>query len=159
MRDEKPSRTVCSKVSVDQLEVKGVRLYHLPYYPDSRGDLTVGELGCGLPFIPRRYFVVYSVPGPENRGDHAHLECEQFLLCLKGQCRVLVDDGSKKQDILLDDPTLGLYIPPMVWAMEHHYSSDAVLLVLASEIYKPEDYIRDYDAYLRRVRERENTIS
>ncbi len=145
------SKPVCTTVSVDQLTVKGVRLYHLPYYPDERGDLTVGELGCGLPFLPKRYFVVYSVPGPENRGDHAHLTCEQFMLCLKGSCKVMVDDGNHQEDILLDDPTLGLYVPPMVWAKEHHYSSDAVLLVLASEVYQPEDYIRSYDEYLRRL--------
>jgi len=133
------------------LPVKGVRLYHLPYYPDARGDLTVGELGCGLPFLPKRYFVVYSVPGPENRGDHAHIECEQFMLCLKGSCKVYVDDGENSKDVLLDDPRLGLYVPPMVWAREHEYSSDAVLLVLASEVYQPEDYIRSYDAYLERL--------
>ena len=141
----------CSVVSVDHLIVKGVRLYHLPYYPDARGDLTVGELGCGLPFVPKRYFVVYSVPGPENRGDHAHIVCEQFMLCLKGSCKVMVDDGSNSEDIFMDDPTLGLYVPPMVWAKEHQYSSDAVLLVLASEVYQAEDYIRDYDEYLRRL--------
>lgn len=142
----------CSTVSVDHLSVKGVRLYHLPYYPDARGDLTVGELGCGLPFVPKRYFVVYSVPGPENRGDHAHIACEQFMLCLKGSCKVMVDDGSNSEDVLMDDPTLGLYVPPMVWAKEHRYSSDAVLLVLASEVYQSEDYIRDYDEYLRSLR-------
>lgn len=142
----------CSTVSVDHLSVKGVRLYHLPYYPDARGDLTVGELGCGLPFVPKRYFVVYSVPGPENRGDHAHIACEQFMLCLKGSCKVMVDDGSNSEDVLMDGPTLGLYVPPMVWAKEHRYSSDAVLLVLASEVYQSEDYIRDYDEYLRSLR-------
>ncbi len=141
---------VCTAVNMEQLKVTGVKLYRLPYYPDVRGDLTVGEIGCGLPFLPKRYFVVYSVPGPENRGDHAHLNCEQFMLCLKGSCKVLVDDGSHTEDVLLDDPCLGLYVPPMVWAKEHHYSSDAVLLVLASEVYQPEDYIRSYDEYLRR---------
>jgi UDP-2-acetamido-3-amino-2,3-dideoxy-glucuronate N-acetyltransferase len=146
------TKDTCIKVSVDHLNVKGVSLYHLPYYPDARGDLTVGEVGCGLPFIPKRYFLVYSVPGPENRGDHAHLTCEQFMLCLKGSCRVLVDDGSNTEDVLMDDPTLGLYVPPMVWAKEHDYSSDAVLLVLASEVYRSEDYIRDYEEYIRRLR-------
>jgi len=63
----------------------------------------------------------------------------------------MVDDGSHTEDILMDDPTLGLYVPAMVWAKEHHYSSDAVLLVLASEVYQSEDYIRDYEEYLRRL--------
>jgi UDP-2-acetamido-3-amino-2,3-dideoxy-glucuronate N-acetyltransferase len=64
----------------------------------------------------------------------------------------LVDDGSNTEDVLMDDPTLGLYVPPMVWAKEHDYSSDAVLLVLASEVYQSEDYIRDYEEYIRRLR-------
>jgi UDP-2-acetamido-3-amino-2,3-dideoxy-glucuronate N-acetyltransferase len=64
----------------------------------------------------------------------------------------LVDDGSNTEDVLMDDPTLGLYVPPMVWAKEHDYSSDAVLLVLASEVYRSEDYIRDYEEYIRRLR-------
>lgn len=151
MATNNSSSAACNKVNIESLTVKGPRLYRLPYYPDARGDLTVGEIGCGLPFIPKRYFVIYSVPGPENRGDHAHLHCEQFMLCLKGSCKVMVDDGRNREDITLDHPTLGLYVPPMVWAMEHHYSTDAVLLVLASEVYQAEDYIRDYQEYLRRV--------
>ncbi len=131
----------------EEVGIDGVTLVHLPYHPDQRGDLTVGEIGAGLPFVPKRYFVVFSVPGPQIRGDHAHLKCHQFMLCLKGSCKVNVDDGTKRVCVVLDDPTKGLHVPPMIWATEFDYSPDATLLVLASELYDASDYIRDYLDY------------
>lgn len=136
-----------TKVVVEQVGIDSVELVHLPYHPDQRGDLTVGEIGAGLPFVPQRFFVVFSVPEPQIRGDHAHLKCHQFMLCLKGSCKVNVDNGKKRVCVLLDDPTKGLYVPPMIWATEFDYSPDATLLVLASHLYDPADYIRDYLDY------------
>jgi UDP-2-acetamido-3-amino-2,3-dideoxy-glucuronate N-acetyltransferase len=133
------------------LNVKGVRLYEMPAVVDLRGSLTFGEFDKSLPFIPNRYFLVYDVPSREIRGEHAHYQCQQFLLCIKGNCSVVVDDGENRAEVLLDRPNLGLFIPSMIWATEYKYSQDAVLLVLASEIYKAEDYIRDYDLFLKEL--------
>jgi acetyltransferase-like isoleucine patch superfamily enzyme/dTDP-4-dehydrorhamnose 3,5-epimerase-like enzyme len=145
-------------VSTDNLEdnlgVKGVRLYDLPIVSDLRGNLTFAEYEQSLPFIPKRYFIVFDVPSKDVRGEHAHRECHQFLVCVKGHCSVVVDDGQNRAEILLDRPNRGIHIPPFVWATEYKYSSDAVLLVLASDVYKPEDYIRDYDVFLKEVKEK-----
>jgi acetyltransferase-like isoleucine patch superfamily enzyme/dTDP-4-dehydrorhamnose 3,5-epimerase-like enzyme len=133
------------------LEVKGVSVHELPRVVDLRGSLSFAETGQGLPFSPRRYFLVFDVPSREVRGEHAHRTCHQFLICVKGSCSVVVDDGQNRAEILLDRPNLGIHIPPLVWATEYKYSPDAVLLVLASDVYKAEDYIRDYDLYLKEV--------
>jgi UDP-2-acetamido-3-amino-2,3-dideoxy-glucuronate N-acetyltransferase len=133
------------------LNVKGVKLYEMPAIVDLRGSLTFGEFDKSLPFVPNRYFLIYAVPSKEIRGEHAHYQCHQFVLCIKGSCSVVVDDGENRAEVLLDRPNLGLHIPAMIWATEYKYSQDAILLVLASEIYKAEDYIRDYDLFLKEL--------
>ncbi len=136
------------------LEVKGTRLYEMPVIKDLRGSLTFAEYDNSLPFIPKRFFLVFDVPSQEIRGEHAHRECHQFLVCIKGSCSVVLDDGQNRVEVLLNRPNLGLHIPPMVWAIEYKYSSDAVLIVLASDVYKAEDYIRDYSQFLDEVKKR-----
>ena len=113
-----------------------------------RGRLSVGECGPDVPFVPQRYFLVFDVPGKEVRGEHAHHRCKQFLVCARGSVSVVVDDGTTSEEFLLDAPNIGIYVPPMVWAVQYRYSADAVLLVLASEPYDSADYIRDYEAFL-----------
>lgn len=135
------------------LPVPQVKLYEFPEVSDLRGSLTFAEFPGNLPFEPRRFFLISNVPGKDVRGEHAHKELHQFLICTHGSCSIVVDNGSERCEILLDRPTLGLYIPPMIWATEYKFTSDAVLLVLASDIYKAEDYIRDYDEYLAFVLE------
>jgi serine acetyltransferase/dTDP-4-dehydrorhamnose 3,5-epimerase-like enzyme len=135
-----------------ELHVPGVSLRKLPIVDDMRGSLSFGEFDRHLPFIPKRYFIVFDVPGKEVRGEHAHKQLHQFLVCVKGTCAVVVDDGQRRQELLLDSPGLGLHIPPMVWATQYKYTSDAVLLVLASDVYDPNDYIRDYDEFLEHKR-------
>lgn len=130
--------------------VKGVRLFRLPHIRDHRGSLTVGEFQIAIPFMPVRYFMTFDVPEKNIRGEHAHLECEQFLVCVTGSCSVLVDDGREREEFVLDDPALGIYVPPMVWAAEFNHSPDSRLLVFASHHYDPGDYIRDYDEFLAR---------
>jgi acetyltransferase-like isoleucine patch superfamily enzyme/dTDP-4-dehydrorhamnose 3,5-epimerase-like enzyme len=139
--------------AVDRLGVRGVRLYDLPLVSDLRGSLTFAEYEGSLPFVPKRYFLVFNVPSRDVRGEHAHRECHQFLICVKGSCSVVVDDGQNRAEVLLNRPNLGIHIPPLVWATEYKYSEDAVLMVLASDVYKAEDYIRDYDLFLKEVRE------
>jgi hypothetical protein len=94
---------------------------------------------------------VFDVPSKEIRGEHAHRHCHQFLICIKGSCSVVVDDGRTRAEVLLNRPNLGLHVQPLVWATEYKYTPDAVLLVLASDVYKAEDYIRDYDLFLKEI--------
>lgn len=142
-----------SPPDADQLP-QGVRIIDLPVHRDLRGALVAGEFADLLPFRPERYFVVFAVPSRHVRGEHAHRECSQFLTCLSGSVTVHVDDGARTAEVRLDHPGRGLLIPPMIWANQFRYSSDAVLLVLASHPYRNDDYVRDYEEYLRELRER-----
>jgi UDP-2-acetamido-3-amino-2,3-dideoxy-glucuronate N-acetyltransferase len=134
------------------LGVMGVKLHRLPLIHDMRGDLSVGEFQHEVPFLPKRYFMVFDVPTTDIRGEHAHRTCHQFLVCPRGRCHVIVDDGKTRGEVLLDRPNRGLYIPPMIWSIQHRYSADAVLLVFASDYYDPADYIRDYNEFLHLAR-------
>lgn len=147
-----PSREAAESADLPKGLPGGARLIRLPFVQDLRGDLTFGEIGETLPFAPKRFFVIAGVPTKEVRGEHAHHELHQFLVCVKGSLSVVVDDGTERCELALDSPDVGLHIPPMVWATQYRYSSDAVLMVLASEVYIAEDYIRDYDDYLALIR-------
>jgi hypothetical protein len=114
---------------------------------DARGALTVGEVASELPFQPERYFIVFDVPSLELRGEHAHKECHQFLICVHGSCRVLIDDGVNRCEVTLDRPDLGVHMPPMIWGTQYRYSRDATLFVFASQAYRADDYIRDYASF------------
>lgn len=131
--------------------VRGVKFYQLPLITDIRGSLTVGEFERSIPFLPKRYFMVLNVPSVETRGEHAHRKCHQFLVCVKGTCSVVADDGKNRQEFLLDSPAKAIYLPPMVWGIQYKYSSDAVLLVFASDYYDAKDYVRDYSEFIRLV--------
>jgi UDP-2-acetamido-3-amino-2,3-dideoxy-glucuronate N-acetyltransferase len=131
-----------------ELRVRGASLRRLVRADDLRGSLVSGELDTHVPFAPRRFFTVMQVPSKDVRGAHAHRRCEQFLVCQSGSVSVVLDDGRAREEVLLDDPQLGLHVPPMVWAVQYRYTPDALLLVLASDPYEPEDYIRDYDQFL-----------
>jgi UDP-2-acetamido-3-amino-2,3-dideoxy-glucuronate N-acetyltransferase len=131
--------------------VTGGRLHRLPRFEDIRGALAVAEFERDLPFIPKRCFTVFDVPSSEIRGAHAHKSCHQFLVCVSGKVSVVVDDGARREEYALESPDVGLHVPPMVWATQSRYSADAVLMVYASERYDPDDYIRDYDAFLTLV--------
>ncbi|UXI67512.1 WxcM-like domain-containing protein [Tahibacter amnicola] len=139
---------------VEETSVRGVALHRLPLIQDMRGDLSVGEFERSVPFLPRRYFLVFGVPSAEVRGEHAHRTCHQFLVCVKGSVSVIADDGTRRAELLLDRPNLGLHLPPMTWGIQYRYSADAVLLVFASEYYDTQEYIRDYDEFLRLSRAR-----
>lgn len=134
--------------------IAGVSLIELPEITDLRGSLTFAEFPGLLPFTPHRLFLVYDVPGKDVRGEHAHKELHQFLICVKGECSVVVDNGSVRAEARLDRPTLGLHLPPMIWATQYKFTPDATLLALASDIYKAEDYIRNYDEYLELISKR-----
>jgi len=134
------------------LAARGVEVRRFEEFSDLRGSLTASEMPAeGIPFAPRRWFMVYDVPSREVRGEHAHRQCHQFLICVCGQVMVAVDDGENRDEVLLDRPTLGVYIPPMIWGSQFRYEPDAVLLVLASHPYDADDYIREYDSFLAEV--------
>jgi UDP-2-acetamido-3-amino-2,3-dideoxy-glucuronate N-acetyltransferase len=131
--------------------VPRVSTHALPIIDDLRGFLSFGEYDKHLPFMPKRYFVIYGVPSKEIRGEHAHRELHQFLVCIHGSCSVVLDDGTHRDEVRLDTPGLGLHIPPMIWGVQYKYSANAILLVLASDGYDAKDYIRDYDEFLHLV--------
>ena len=137
-----------SEAQVRQTSVRGVTVHQLKQAVDMRGNLSAGEVGTDIPFAVQRYFLVYDVPSLEIRGEHAHLECEQFLIAVKGTVSVVADDGYHREEILLSRPNQGVHLPAMTWGIQYRYSADAVLLVLASQPYDPADYIRDYDRFL-----------
>jgi acetyltransferase-like isoleucine patch superfamily enzyme len=143
-----PSTSLGSEGVAPDLRVKAARLIRLPLIEDLRGKLSFGEIDQHLPFTPKRYFLVFDVPSQEVRGEHAHKTLHQFLVCVKGSVSVALDDGQSRDEIKLDSSNLGLHIPPMVWGIQYKYSSDAVLLVLTSDVYRADDYIRDYDEFL-----------
>ena len=116
------------------------------------GKWTQGEFLKEIPFEPKRYFLVFNVPADKIRGEHAHYQCHQFLICVKGSCSVMVDDGKSRSQVVLDSPQKGIYLPPMTWGVQYQYSNDAVLLVFASHCYDPDDYIRSYPEFVDRVK-------
>ena len=134
-------------VGITQTGVNGVTLHQLPRVADIRGSLTVGEFERSIPFPVKRYFMVFDVPSAETRGEHAHRQCHQFLICVRGTCSVVADDGDQRQEFLLNSPDLGVHLPPMVWGIQYKYSHDALLLVFASHYYDSDDYIRNYSEF------------
>ena len=131
-----------------ELTVEGCLLWPLPNYRDMRGDLTAIEYESDLPFRPTRSFFVYSVPNRKVRGEHAHRECSQFLIAAHGSLNVVVDNGTHREEVMLESPDKGLLIPPRVWGTQYRFSKDAVLCVFASHPYDSNDYIRDYGEFL-----------
>ncbi len=139
------------EVDDDRTLPGGAILVDVPLHGDLRGLLAAGEMADLLPFVPRRWFVVYDVPSRRVRGEHAHHRCSQFLTCLSGSVDIHLDDGEHRAGVRLASPGRGVVIPPMVWASQYRYTSDAVLLVFASHSYDDGDYIRDYGDFIERV--------
>jgi dTDP-4-dehydrorhamnose 3,5-epimerase-like enzyme len=138
--------------STPDLNVRGARLIRLPLIDDERGFLSFGQTGSHLPFQPRRYFLIGGVPAGSLRGEHAHKELHQFVVCVAGSCRVVIDDGRTREEITLDSPALGVHLGPLIWTTILHDTSDTVVMVLASDVYHEEDYVRNYDDFLTLVR-------
>jgi acetyltransferase-like isoleucine patch superfamily enzyme len=136
----------------DATVVRGVTTHKFPLISDIRGSLTVGEFEQHMPFAPKRYFMIFDVPSKETRGEHTHRICHQFLICVRGSCSVLADDGVNRIEVVLDSPNKGIYLPPMVWGVQYKYSKDALLLVFASHHYDESDYIRDYEQFIAAVK-------
>jgi acetyltransferase-like isoleucine patch superfamily enzyme len=129
------------------LGLDGPAIHRMRLVRDLRGSLTAGEFAEELPFQPQRYFIVYDVPTQEVRGEHAHRKCHQFLICLRGSVSILLDNGRKRREVILDRVDIGLHMPPMIWGTQYRYTTDAALLVFASHPYDPSDYIRTYEEF------------
>ena len=117
------------------------------HHSDRKGNLTVVENGETLPFDVKRVYYLYDVPGGESRGAHAHRELEQLIVAASGSFTVTLDDGKNRRSFFLNRPNKGLYVRPGLWRDLDDFSSGAVCMVLASDVYKAEDYIRDYSLF------------
>lgn len=118
------------------------------HHSDCEGNLTVVENGATLPFDVKRVYYLYDIPGGEGRGAHAHRDLEQLIIAASGSFTVTLDDGNSKRSFFLNRPYQGLYVKPGLWRDLVDFSSGAVAMVLASEVYQKEDYIRDYQEFL-----------
>lgn len=124
------------------------RIIDLPKIIDPRGNLTVAEQMLNVPFDIKRVYWVYDIPAGENRGGHAHKQCRELIIAASGSFTVTVDDGRGRRTFLMNHPYQGLLVETDVWRTLDDFSSGAVCLVIASELFEEEDYIRDYDDYL-----------
>jgi len=118
---------------------------------DDRGQLGVLESNLSTPFDIRRVYYLFGTKADVPRGFHAHKQLEQAAVCIAGRCRMILDDGEKKEEVWLDRPDKCVRIEKMIWHEMHDFSKDCVMLVLASEHYDESDYIRDYQDFLQQV--------
>lgn len=125
--------------------------YQFQQHGDNRGQLVSLEEYKDIPFEIKRVYYMYDTKEGVRRGFHAHQSLEQILICIHGSCKVMLDNGIEKKIISLEKPYEGLYVAKDMWREMYDFSSDAVLLVLASEYYNEEDYIRDYDTFVKIV--------
>ena len=125
--------------------------YVFQQHGDERGQLVALEEHKDIPFEIKRVYYMYDTGKGVTRGQHAHKSLEQILICIHGSCKLMLDNGKEKKIVSLETPYEGLYISNNIWREMYDFSSDAVLMVLASDVYKEEDYIRNYDEFLKFV--------
>lgn len=135
-------------ISSEKQIVKSCQLLELPITKTTNGVISPIHGSVDVPFEINRLFYLYDIPGGESRGAHAHRACHQLLIAGSGSFEVIVDDGSESMTFHLSRPSVGLYVPPGIWASENKFSSGAICLVLASHQYDAEDYIREYKCFL-----------
>ena len=128
-----------------------IKTYTFEAHGDDRGQLVALEEMKNVPFDIKRVYYMYKTVGSAVRGHHAHKSLEQILICVHGSCKIHLDDGRETAEVLLDKPYVGLYIANNMWREMYDFSEDAVLMVLASQLYDESDYIRDYDEFKRFV--------
>lgn len=131
------------------MEIKKIELTP---HGDERGLLVAAEANKDIPFEIKRIYYITGAAHDIRRGFHAHKKLEQLLICVNGSCKVLMDNGSEREDVLLDKPNVGLYVGNNTWREMYDFSPNAVLLVIASEYYDESDYIRNYDEFIKYVR-------
>lgn len=129
-----------------------IQWIQFPPLGDARGSLVALEGEKTVPFAIKRVYYIFGTEPGVARGFHAHRNLKQVAVCVTGSCRMILDDGITREDVILGSPTEGLLIEGLVWREMHDFSEDCVLLVLASEHYDENDYIRDYDEFLKEIR-------
>lgn len=129
--------------------------YQFQQHGDDRGQLVALEQFKDIPFEIKRVYYMYDTEENVRRGYHAHQNLEQILICIHGSCKVLLDNGFERKKVFLEKPYEGLYVPNNMWREMYDFSSDAVLLVLASEYYDEDDYIRDYQQFVEFAQKKE----
>ena len=132
--------------------MKGVLKIELEKHMSEYGNLVFGESDKGIPFSIERIYYIYGVSGTTRRGFHAHKNLKQVLLCVNGSCEILLDDGSSKEIIILNEPNKGISVEGVIWREMYNFTEGTVLLVLASDYYNEEDYIRNYDEFLMYIK-------
>jgi len=120
----------------------------IPKITDDRGNLSFIEAGRPVPFVIKRAYWIYDVPGGETRGGHAYKTLREFFVALSGSFDVIVDDGRARKTVALNRSYIGLYVPNMIWRQLDNFSTNAVCMILASRLYEENDYLRDYKAFL-----------
>lgn len=133
-----------------------IKLLNFQSHGDQRGQLVALEADKEIPFDVQRVYYIYDTLENVRRGFHAHKNLEQILICVSGSCKIHLDNGYETKEVLLDNPTVGLYISNDLWREMYDFSKDAVLLVLASQLYDESDYIRDYDKFIEMIKSKEN---
>lgn len=128
-----------------------INIISLPSKGDERGWLVALESNGVVPFDIKRIYYIFDTKN-SPRGFHAHKQLRQLAICVKGSCTMLLDDGSSRENVVLDSPLKGILIPQMMWREIHDFSDDCVLLVLASEHYSESDYIRNYDQFIKDIK-------
>lgn len=123
--------------------------YMFQPHGDDRGQLIALEEFKDIPFRIKRVYYMYDTVEGVVRGHHAHKKLEQILICIHGSCKIRLDNGTEEKTVILEKPYEGLYVPNNMWREMFDFSSDAVLMVLASEIYDEADYVRNYDEFIR----------
>jgi hypothetical protein len=132
-----------------KVSVYDCSIIQLPKIQASSGSISVIDNAIkSIPFEVNRVFYLYDIPAGKARGAHAHKECHQLLIALTGAFEVLLDDGEMKRTVSINQPFLGLHIPPGIWASEQNFSSASICLVLTSHKYDESDYLRDYNEFL-----------
>ena len=134
---------------VKKISVFDCSIIELPRIQNREGNITPVSNSEEVPFDIKRVFYIYDIPGGEDRGAHAHIDCHQFLIAASGSFEIELDDGKLKRTVVLNRPYYGLHIPPGIWAAEKGFSSGAICLVLASHLYDEKDYIRNYNNFLK----------
>jgi len=129
--------------------MEGPRIIELPKFLDARGNLSFAQNNTHIPFEIKRTYWLYDVPGGESRGGHAYRETEEFVIALSGSFDVIVDEGKEKKTFHLNRSYYGLYIPKGMWREMDNFSTNSLALEFASTKYNPEDYIRDYNEFLK----------
>jgi UDP-2-acetamido-3-amino-2,3-dideoxy-glucuronate N-acetyltransferase len=129
------------------------KLIQLQYFTDDRGVLSAGSTPKEIPFEVRRFFITSATSPSVVRGQHAHRVSHQFLVAVTGSITASCDDGQTKTEHVLDSSSVGLYMPPLTWGEQTSFSEGAKLLVLASELYDPEDYIKNYEEFISLLQE------